>query len=383
MMLSSITFGGFIYLLTQFLGHSYSPKSVHRSGSICNEVMMARVEKILLILNYFIFLPLALLFFFKAITLFITNPGILGEDYRNLVFSSDIIFPQTPIFRIFSNLFWHPIRIISLFVGGAIFIVFKKRNLFFIASLLFLLEAITSAGRFQFYIIICIYMSVLVCRNDARITLLFRDRAFRLSLIPMAFLLGLVLVTTFSRVSEDYGIVDIFNDYVIGYHTLGFTLFDIHLNDPGLMLGEINTYGRASLGTIEWAAGIFFRRFDPNISNISMEAAVDIGRFITTGYDDLGHPISFNAFGTILYTIYMDGGIPLTLFLSSLYGFYLLKLTNQSLEKKSVYSISLLFFLIYVGIFGIFQPLMLLSSFWPSLIYLNLLLRKQIVFFKR
>ena len=375
-MLLSITFGGILYFLTQRL----RPRIFRKNKALktYRYHFPERIERLLLLLNYFFLLPLALFFFFKAIGVFISNPGIINEGYRDLVFSSDIIFPRTPLLRIFERLVWHPLRMASLIIGGAIFATYGRISLLLISSLLFVLEGITMAGRFQFYIIITIFISALICKSDVRVFRFLKEKYFLRSLPLLAILVTLIIYTTFNRAAESSGVREIFDDFVIGYHTAGFTLFDIHLNDASLMLGDANTYGRVSLGTIEWASGIFLRRFDPNVGNLSIAAAEDLGQFVLAGYDSSGKPILLNAFGTILYSVYMDGGIPLTLFLSSAYGFLLLKYTSHSLKKREVYSLSILLFLVYTGIFGIFQPLLMTASYWPSLFYLQALIPRKL-----
>ena len=380
-MLLAVTFGGFLYLLIQGLNAKNS--NITRGAETYRYHFPVRVEKLLLLSNYLVLLPLALIFFFKAIEVFIANPGIVNEGYRDLVFSTDIIFPQAPVFRIFERLVWHPLRMSSLIIGGAVFVAYGRIRLLLISSILFILEGITMAGRFQFYIIIIIFLSALICKSDVKIFRFLKEKSFLRSLPLFAVLISLIFYTTLNRAAENSELKAVFDDFVIGYHTAGFTLFDIHLNDSDFMLGDTSTYGRVSLGTIEWASGIFLRRFDPNVGNLSIEAAEDLGQFIIAGHDRLGKPIVLNAFGTILYSIYMDGGIPLTLFLSSFYGFLLLKYTSYSLKKREVYSLAVLLFLIYTGIFGIFQPLLMTGSFWPSLIYLQVLIPRKSTLIQR
>jgi hypothetical protein len=90
--------------------------------------------------------------------------------------------------------------------------------------------------------------------------------------------------------------------YAVGYHLIGFSLYDQHYLDPNSILHE-RTFGRSALGFLDQVLELSLRPFSLGYRAASSENAeftdieVDIG---TLEFQNV------NAFGTIVFTLYRD-----------------------------------------------------------------------------
>jgi oligosaccharide repeat unit polymerase len=329
--------------------------------------------------NYCLVLPANLFIFIRALSIFITNPLIISQEYRGDVFVTNILFPN-PQIQLLYNIIVSPWAFTSLFIGSAIYAVRKKSGLLMLASAELLMNAIAMAGRFNIYIIfVTVLMSMAIyyyyTNNFQYIFNLFiKIIKAHNKLIMTSILLFIILINiSFARSgSEEKNIQDtILDQAIIGYHTVGFSLFDGELNSSQSLLNQDRTFGLASSGIFERILVLLLRRFDKDIDSIPGQVGSSLHEFRIVGYKN-SQPMIYNAFGTVLYTIYMDGGLIFTLLLPSIYGFYLAKFSMLTSKNMTIYNLSFLLALIYLGIFGIFQPL-LVGNYWLYLIYIRTL----------
>ncbi len=368
-MLSSTTLGGLGYILILSAGRR---KSLGRKTVIVPEKYFS--IKIIYLLNYLLSLPITFFFFQKAIKIFISNPILMSMGYRTAVFGENILF-ENDVIRLFYNIIISPIQLTSLFIGTAIFILNNKKHLLLLSSFIFIMDAIMMMGRFQFYTIIICLLTGFIYKKRSNIYAILKDINFYKFVVPALILISYV---TIARSGSNFQLEELIKRYVIEYHTLSFSLFDDELSNPMSLINQDRTYGRASLGILERICVLFIRRFDKSIDSVPEQVGTYLNDFRILGYDHSGKPLIFNAYGTILYPIYMDGGLILILLLSIIYGFYLVRITSLSIVKPNVYNISILFTLSYLGIFGIFTPL-ITGNYWLVLLYIKLILRNKLI----
>jgi len=368
-MLSSITFGGFVYLVSKSAKKiNNNPNKKLSLSSKTQSSKYSWLRKIYLA-NYLLAFPVTGFFFLKAIRLFISNPLALSS-YRTDVFQSDILFGSEQIQLIY-DLIISPIALTSLFIGISLYILTGELKLFLISSLTLLMEAIMMAGRFKIYLIIVLLVISFFYKKSLNIWSVFRTEVNDKKIITILFF-AIILIITISilRSSSDFDPVGLMERYLIDYHTVGFSLFDQDFNNQQSLLNQDKTYGMSSLGTLERLFVLLLRRFDTSIDSSSLEVGRALSEFRILGYRD-GKAIILNAYATVLYSIYRDGGLIATLILPSIYGFFLAKFSFITSKNPSMYNISMILILTYLGIFGIFTPL-LTSNYWLCLIYINM-----------
>ena len=120
------------------------------------------------------------------------------------------------------------------------------------------------------------------------------------TLLVVSTLFATLLISAANRFGGD--VLGGFQRYIVGYHLLGFSFYDYQYNDPHSILHSYS-YGRSSLGFLDQivqvaskAAGGSYNAASSDNSTYNDEA-VDVGR------SDI---LNFNAFGTILFSLYRD-----------------------------------------------------------------------------
>lgn len=114
----------------------------------------------------------------------------------------------------------------------------------------------------------------------------------------------IVLVILTASASNRFGgdILGGFRRYVVGYHLVGFSFYDHQYRDPHSILHE-HTFGRSSLGFLDQVVEVSLKPFTLGYHAASSDnaeftdTAVDIGTLESK---------EFNAFGTIIFTLYRD-----------------------------------------------------------------------------
>jgi hypothetical protein len=90
--------------------------------------------------------------------------------------------------------------------------------------------------------------------------------------------------------------------YVIGYHLVGFSFYDQQYLDSDSIL-HAPSFGRSSLGFLEQVLENLLKPFSDGFQAASFANAEFTNTAIDIGANDTMH---FNAFGTILFTLYRD-----------------------------------------------------------------------------
>jgi oligosaccharide repeat unit polymerase len=104
--------------------------------------------------------------------------------------------------------------------------------------------------------------------------------------------------------------------YIVGYHLVGFTFYDQQFQNPESIL-HAHTFGRSSLGFLEQVLQNALNPFDTGFQAASFansefnNTALDIGAT---------EPMYFNAFGTVIFSLYRDFNVLGILIGGAVYG---------------------------------------------------------------
>jgi oligosaccharide repeat unit polymerase len=104
--------------------------------------------------------------------------------------------------------------------------------------------------------------------------------------------------------------------YVIGYHLVGFSFYDQQYHDPESIL-HVPSFGRSSLGFLEQVLENFLKPLSVEFQAASFANSQFTDTAIDIGANDT---MPFNAFGTILFTLYRDLNVVGIFLGGALYG---------------------------------------------------------------
>jgi hypothetical protein len=144
-------------------------------------------------------------------------------------------------------------------------------------------------------------------------------------MLVMVALFAILLASAANRFGGD--VIGGLQRYVVGYHLVGFSFYDFQYQDPNSIL-HAHSFGRSSLGFLDQmleaaskmvGAGYRAASFENSTFNSD---AVDIGR---------SEVKEFNAFGTLLFSLYRDFHIVGILAGGFLYG----ALTTHALHRSA------------------------------------------------
>lgn len=171
--------------------------------------------------------------------------------------------------------------------------------------------------------------------------------------------------------SDVINLTDFFYSQVVNYHTVGFVILDNELNNNTSPINISNTYGLASLGVLERIVVLIIRRFDKSIDSVSGQNGEYLAEFRALGYNANDDQLNYNAFGTIFYTFYQDGGFIFVFFGMLIYGFFLSKAYYKVRCGNDSY-IPFLYLLFQMGFNSVFFSPLESSIFWIVVILLFL-----------
>ncbi|TGK24541.1 oligosaccharide repeat unit polymerase [Leptospira yasudae] len=266
-----------------------------------------------------------------------------------------------------------PMILASLFIGAAFYLRLNRLRILILASVLIAMDAIMMLGRFGFYYILIVALLILMVKVFRNWKSVLQSLSI-VKVIGVAAIFVLIFFVGAMRNSErKINIKEIVHSYVIDYHTESFSMFDHELKDEKSLLHE-RTYGRSSLGGLErgfsFALGLFRIPIQIQVQSDLIGGYLHKNRLL--GYTSEGVPKEYNAFGSVLFSLYKDGGIPFTIFMGLVFGFFLTKFSKAFITLNP-YRFSLLASLLFIGIFGIFQPVLggpillsvlLINVFW-------------------
>ncbi len=309
----------------------------------------------------------------KFIWIFISDPLLVS---RLALFGNEeepsIIFGSQQLLLLYT-IFIKTILKCLVIIGFYLSFIKKKSKYFLIANLIWLLDSILFLGRgallefiFQilFYLLLCKTFKITFSKSTKNILV-----STFLFLVLLAPLMSLIRGD-----EEKFNVKNFFYSQVINYHTVGFVIFDQELNTNGSRLNTTTSYGRASLGGLERIVVLFVRRFDKNIDSVSGQNGEYLNEFRLLGKSEDGTELYYNAFATILYTFYLDGGVIFVFLGFSFFSFFLTR-TSMLVAKNKLEYLPLLYVLFQSGINSLYGSPIENSIFW-YVIFILFLFRK-------
>jgi oligosaccharide repeat unit polymerase len=119
-------------------------------------------------------------------------------------------------------------------------------------------------------------------------------------LFLIAILIAILTASAANRIGGD--IAEGIQRYVVGYHLIGFSFYDLQFHDPNSILHS-TTFGQSSLGIIDTFFEILTRPFQLGHIAASSENAIHNNETLDIGVSEIWE---VNAFGTLLFTLYRD-----------------------------------------------------------------------------
>lgn len=337
-----------------------------------NDTRHVRLNKLINSYNYLLYLilPFILILLAKFIILIVSDPSAVtrqslfgNSDSHSILFGSQAI---ELLYIIFIASFIKVLVIIGFYLS----IQTKRIKYLLIANLIFIVDSIIFLGRgfilefiFQliFYILIYKYINIKLSKFYKFSTLF---------IVIFLIFFGSII----SKVRGDSDVInltDFFYSQVVNYHTVGFVILDNELNNITSPINISNTYGLATLGVLERIAVLIIRRFDKSIDSVSGQNGEYLAEFRALGYNANGDQLNYNAFGTIFYTFYQDGGFIFVFFGMLIYGFFLSKAYYKVRCGNDSY-IPFLYLLFQMGFNSVFFSPLESSIFWIVVIVLFL-----------
>lgn len=325
--------------------------------------------RLLFNLTVFVLLPIQILFTLRAIYLFsfVMTPAYYRSDVFGLMTGTSSLFFNSILVAKAHALIIGPLQFVIFFAGFSFYINRKKKGLLVLGSILIILDALMMFGRFGYHYLILSLVFYFFLSGRIKN---FREkkRVILLALTFVTILLFTVVKVTNNR--GDSNLTKILKTYVITYHTESFVIFDTELKNPNSILHDY-TYGLSTFGGVE-------RYFIPLVNKFgySLISQADlVGGYLhqnfLIGYDEYHKPLLFNAYGSIFFAMYRDGGLIAVSLFGILFGFFL-SFYSVSLKSKDPIDFAIFYGLLFIFIYGIFQPTVL-GPMLPALFILYLL----------
>ncbi|EQA36548.1 oligosaccharide repeat unit polymerase [Leptospira inadai serovar Lyme str. 10] len=353
LMLSSVTLGVGLHIFSLRVSGNQSILVI----SSIDEESAASKERFILRIMYFILFPIVLFFSFKAVYLLCTS--VAPVDYRADVFGlrtgQSVLFGSTKINFLYGLLI-SPMLLASLFIGVAFYLTKGNGKIFTLACILVGLDAFMMFGRFGFHYIVMIGIIVISIKltHDWKNTL--SGFSWRTIIVLLLILLPVFLVGYLRENKASLAYERLLKLFVIDYHTMSFSMFDVELQNP-LSIVHQTTYGRSSFAGLERPIAFISKFFGIRIEPQADVIGSYLHEYKTIGQGANGNAIKYNAFGSLMFSLYRDGGPFFIGLMGILFGFFVSK-TSISIERKNTYGVSILMSLFFIGIYGIFQPVL-------------------------
>lgn len=298
---------------------------------------------------------------------YVMPPELYRSDVFGLLTGSATIFFNSNSISLLHALIIGPFEYIYLFSGLAFYILKKKPGLLLVGIVLVILDSLIMFGRFGYHYLIIAVILTLVFHTYFRGFAKLRSNLLK-AIVPVLLLLVFTFWITLFRGAKSFS--DIFNMYVVTYHTESFSIFDAELKNPNSILHEFS-YGLSMLGGIERYWVLVLNKLGFLYLSQTDIVGGYLHRDFNIGTDKLGNPILLNAYGSILFTMYRDGGVLGVVFFAILFGF-LFSYYSVAIKNRDPYRFSILLGLMFILTYGIFQPTTL-GPMLPALVFLVIL----------
>ncbi|MGL1559683.1 O-antigen polymerase [Vibrio parahaemolyticus] len=300
------------------------------------QLQFVLLEKLVKII-YFAIIPIMIIVAIKSIIL-LQSYNIY--DFRREVFSSDSgVLPSgfLPIYTLIIG----GLSKFSLIVSIFLFSKGRGKKYVLLPFIVSVLSSVITLGRFPIYEFILLL--VLSLYTERKIT--FKHVIYGA--------LGFTLLIGFSmyRSGGYYGLSEILQRHIIGYHTYGFYLLEYKIDSTNVL--SDSWLGLASTGSFGYFISLPFTWVSNFVTYMQSSYFLLQDDFVRVGSTMDGRPMLVNAFYTILYEPYLDFGFIGVLAQSLIIGFIIRVLTLSS--KARIVSEAALIFIGSILISGIMK----------------------------
>jgi oligosaccharide repeat unit polymerase len=310
------------------------------------------------VITIFFVAPIVIFLFFRFLYILrtgISNTWLYRSDVFGLAGRESILFVTNLNAFIYANTIAPLLFFILIF--GTLFYILRGKYLLLICSyILIALDTAMMMGRFGFYYI---FFSLLFIAIFNYKRFFIRKNSILRNSIMIFLGLNILLIPLIVLSIYRSGSVEDFKKKVLGadiinYHIASIGILNLELNNPKSII-HVRSYGRSTLGSVE-------RLMLIGLSHLGIKGTPqgDLnGEYLhenrLIGYTREGRPMHYNAFGSIFFSMYRDGGIPFISICGIMFGLFL-NYFSGLFKKGNMFAGVILMHLFFILIFGIFQP---------------------------
>ncbi|TGK83450.1 oligosaccharide repeat unit polymerase [Leptospira montravelensis] len=330
-------------------GSENNKSAIHPDSSESVEIIE---QKYFQLLKYFV-VPVMVSFLIRTIYLLKTKYSIAqmrAEVFGLNTGTSDLFYRSISV----TNFYWlvmHPILWASLLIGFVRFIRTGKLNILMWAIVLFVVDSLTTIGRFgiHYAIISLVTMYGLYLIKDS----ISSKRKIYVGLLSSVLIFILIFIMI--QIRKGNSLEYIFGYFLLGYHTNSFALFDMELHNPNSLLYDY-TFGLSFFsGLFELPIFLLNSFLGFSIQSISGEIGSYLNADRLVGHSEILGDLYYNAFGSNFFVMFRDGGPLFVGIYGLLFGFLYSKFSSSLKESNPLYS-TFLIGMYYILIYGIFKP---------------------------
>jgi len=145
-----------------------------------------------------------------------------------------------------------PLLYASLFIGLSLFVLKKKKKIFILAVFCLMSLGFCFSSRMEILTIVLISLfTILLAFENKKIKNSQIYNKFKRIIYILIICFSVLIVTVSSfRTGGKMGLSELLLHYGVGYHTYGFTMFDIALNDPDSIIHNYNSFGLSTFSIL-------------------------------------------------------------------------------------------------------------------------------------
>ena len=313
---------------------------------------------------------------FVFLMLFIALEYIISHGYTSFLIETrwnngdvTFLFDFIPGFYFILSVIIKPLSLAMFFSFFSLSRQFKVfKHYLYLSIVLILIIAFVYSSRVEVIIVFIAFFFDYLLPNESKNDRLKKRFYFFISSL---FFIGLLFFASYMRAGGQEGqltVADLFLRYAVEYHLFGFTMFDIGIN-------KIDNNPDHVYSVIASTVSIVFYPIEKfaNLLGIEYVSPAMAARDEMLGQVLVGNKES-NAFYTVFYLFYRDGGV-LGLFLFSfIFGFsFKAYLNGINLTKHTLYSaksMAVSIFLFYSCYVALLFPPQSQETYWFSFIYI-------------
>lgn len=303
-------------------------------------------------------------FLTKAIAIF-ADEGLIG--YRLKTFSREgepsILYGSAQI-ELLRLIIVSPLTLYITLCSIAMHTNFQRTRYLMPAIIITSIQTINSLGRFQFYILIALFIFSKILSGRKLLT----KKA--IGLLSVVFVLFVVISGLRDNYEDKNVFVEVAKSAVHDYHIVGLILFDNDFHDKNSFINTNTTYGRAVLGGVDRLLTLIITRFDTSFelglkdTGATRQESIDVGN---NSVEKI-----YNAHRTVMYLAYADGGVVGVVIYGFVFGIIFAYSGIMLQRKRRISDFMMLLLLAYSSFLSIFTSPLEDISFWACVVLIIL-----------